>query len=365
MKLARLTLLLFLLLTACTPRPVQSPSSLPNTSTFTPEITLTRAYTRTQVPSATLPSSDTPTVTATKTRTPHPSATAAATRKHTASASSTPALLLTQEAVEATVATFGTICQPPTEDYYATMSPNGHWIAMICRGTDEDRKDVSYLRVFSVQGDKAWSIIHTDYTKELEDNNSGEIYPFHWSADDKYLYAAAHSRMDGCCWIGNDLLLVRLNLATGLQTEIENYISNGSGVPGVGFSISPSDRYILTTTYDDNLHILDTYTWKQRVIELDVVCGSAGEALMSPDDKKVVLMFREFPEECQGDSTYGSIVLIDLESGSQNKLLSGFEYWDTPRPVNWADDDHVLLSDGSDYWLLDIQTAELKETEKP
>jgi len=163
------------------------------------------------------------------------------------------------------------------------------------------------------------------------------------------------------------MLLVRINLATGQQTEIANYMSD-DGVMGVGFSISPGNRYVLITPQDGkaNLYILDTYTWKQRVIKLNVNDrGSAGEALMSPNDKKVILVFREYPVEYQGDLTYGSVVLIDLENGSQTRLLSGMEFHDTPKPWGWQDNSHVLMYDGRDYWILDIQTAELIKTGKP
>jgi hypothetical protein len=41
------------------------------------------------------------------------------------------------------------------------------------------------------------------------------------------------------------------------------------------------------------------------------------------------------------------------------------EFEDTPIPVRWMDDEHVLLRDNNDAWLLNIQTAELIKTENP
>jgi hypothetical protein len=86
---------------------------------------------------------------------------------------------------------------------------------------------------------------------------------------------------------------------------------------------------------------------------------------MSNDDEKIILMLREYPRERHGDLTFGSLVVIDLESGSQRKLLSGREYEDTPRPVRWQDDDHVLLYGDDKFWLLNINTAEITETANP
>jgi len=82
---------------------------------------------------------------------------------------------------------------------------------------------------------------------------------------------------------------------------------------------------------------------------------------MSNDDKKVLLVFQEYPEERQGDLTYGSLVIIDLESGTQKRLLSGIDYLDIPQPIDWDDDKHAILKDNDKLWLLNIQTAELTE----
>ena len=87
---------------------------------------------------------------------------------------------------------------------------------------------------------------------------------------------------------------------------------------------------------------------------------------MSNDDQKVVLMLREYPHEYQGDLTYGSIMLVDLESGRQKKLLSGMEYENTPHPIKWEDDHSVVLGDYSGkYWLLNTNTRDLTQIANP
>lgn len=262
---------------------------------------------------------------------------------------------------EATLQPFGPICEPPTRvDSRGEFSPSGNWIAIRCEGIDE--KVSSYLRVVNVENNKDWKISYVDYTKYAYLDRRGTFYPLHWSKDGKYLFVTAPSLGSGCCWIGWDVILVRLDLDNGDQTEIANY--EGVIPGGLSFSISPSDRYVLSTPGSD-LKILDLTTWEEKTIAIRVRNGSAGYPLMSPDETKVILMLREYPEELQGDLTFGSLVLIDLKSGLQKKLLSGIDFDEAPVPISWQDDKYVLLGNYDTFWLLNIKTAELTETEKP
>jgi hypothetical protein len=190
------------------------------------------------------------------------------------------------------------------------------------------------------------------------------VAAFHWSHDGRYLYAASPSKADGCCWIGGYSLLVRLNLEDGHQTEVVHF---GHSIPAADFSFSPSDRYFLYIPQDgkDKLFILDLLTGSTEVIRIEFENTGAGYTLMSNNNEKIILMLREYPKEYQGDLTFGSLVVIDLRSGSQKKLLSGMEYEKTPRPVSWKDHDHVLLRGDSGFWLLNTNTAELIQTTNP
>jgi len=123
------------------------------------------------------------------------------------------------------------------------------------------------------------------------------------------------------------------------------------------------------TACSNILDIFDLYTWKHRTVKLDFNNTGAGYTLMSDDNKKIILVLREYPEVYQGDLTFGSVVLISLEDGTQRKLLSGMEFENTPIPVSWKDDTHVLLCNNmcyeEQYSLLDINTGELTEVENP
>ena len=264
--------------------------------------------------------------------------------------------------VEATLATFGTICQSPANTYSAKISPDDRWIVMECEGVDGGVDP--YLQVVSIQGDKKWSIHYADYAKGTYYDRRNTIRVARWSADGKYLYATSEDTGSGCCWIGWDVLLIRLNLEDGQQTAIANYIGEGTEM---NISLSPSERYLLYIPQDgkNNLYIWDTKDSKQRVIKLEDTRAGAGHTLMSNDDQKVILVLRDYPKEFQGDLTFSSLVLIDLKSGSQRILLSGIEYHETPIPVSWMDNDHVLLQKNNELLLLNINTGELTEAEKP
>lgn len=337
MKLTFQILFITILLSACSNASAQS--------TIPPTITSTATFQSTETSRPT----GTPTLRATKT--PISKKVMAITETYEA-----------QLSVEATVAAFGPICQPPASNYLARISPDGQWIVMACWGVDGEVD--SHLQVVSLQGDKKWTIHYADYAKGTYYDGRNRINLAHWSTDGKYLYATSESTASGCCWIGWDVLLIRLNLENGQQTIIADYIDKASGM---NISFSASDRYMLYIPQDgkNNLYIWDTQTSKQSVVKLEDTGAGAGHTLMSNDDEKIILVLRDYPEEHQGDLTFGSLVLIDLKSGSQKKLLSGMDYHETPLPVSWEDNDHVLLQKNNEFLLLNINTLELVKVEKP
>lgn len=339
MKFTFQTLFLILLLSACANTPVQS--------TLVPTISSTATFQDTETPQPT----ETPTLRLTPT--PVSEKVIAITATYEAELS-----------VEATVAAFGTICQPPASDYHAKISPDGQWIAMECRGVDGGVD--SHLQVINIQKKNEWTIHYADYANGTEYGRRNMIRTAYWTADGKYLYVRSADLGSGCCWIGGDVLLIRLNLEDGQKNVIANYIGKGPGLD-FNFSISPSERYVLYIPQDrkNSLHIWDTQSSKQRVVILEDTTAGAGHTLMSSDDQKVILVLRDYPKEYQGDLTFGSLVLVDLKSGLQKKLLSGIEYEKTPIPVRWQDNEHVLLRRNNEYLSININTGELTEVEQP
>lgn len=278
--------------------------------------------------------------------------------KQIVSATLTAQYHISQSTIVGMAELFKATCNPSDYEFHNEFSPDGNWNAVVCRGK-EGIVD-SYVRVVNTQGNKDWYVFYADYLKVAEPYGY-EFYPFHWSKDGKYLYVTSGSRFSGCCWIGGDLLLARLNLETGQQTEIVNYLNSDDPIVGVDFSISANDRYVLYYPQDGkhNLYILDLYTWKQRAIRINFKIAGAGHSQMSKDEKKVIIMLRECSEIHNCDLTFGSLLLINLENGSQHKLISGFLFEDTPKPVSWIDDNHVLLERNNTFLILDINTSKI------
>lgn len=139
---------------------------------------------------------------------------------------------------QATIAAYGPLCDRP---YGSEISPNGQWIAVACIGT-LDNPD-THLRVVSTDYTKDWKIYFGDYANgSLYDHKDG-VLPYRWSKDGRFLYAAASSKASGCCWLGNYVLVVRLNLETGDQVDILNVL--GREIWGISFTISTDDRYLI------------------------------------------------------------------------------------------------------------------------
>ena len=204
-------------------------------------------------------------------------------------------------------------------------SPDGRWIPVRCTG--ENYYD-SKSRLIDTKENKDWNIPINNFTKGLTDFNAYPLYPYLWSRDGKFLYIVAGSRMSGCCWIGGSLFLARLNLENGQVAEIFNFISDGSGNSGIDFSISNDERYVIYSV-GNQLYLLDTFTWKQKLIELNYGNSATGYPLMSNDDSKIILIMHAYPEDylnSQGDLTFGSLIIIDLNNGNQKEILSGYDW---------------------------------------
>jgi len=277
---------------------------------------------------------------------------------------------------QATIETFGPLCKDTQFAPETEISPDGQWITATCfreNGTLD-----SPLRVVSLNRLKDWKIYYRDYLK----GNAGydfrySLFPYRWSKDGRFLYTAAWSNESGCCWLGlRYRLLVRLNLETGEQIELLNstdYLS----ARAFDFTISESGRYLLFTspTYQQyDFAILDLHGWKTRIINLDFPRYiDLTLALISPAGDKIVLPL--FIQVKNNDYRTDSIGLVDLITGAQKLLITGLKQDEKYYPIRWIDANQVLLSNipsgepryqqPINYWLLNINTAQITETQGP
>lgn len=275
---------------------------------------------------------------------------------------------------EATIETFGSLCINSKDILGSEISPNGKWITSECIG--ENGTEDSPLRIVSMDRYKDWKIYFRDYDQGPGYDHKSIIIPYRWSKDGKFLYSVSPTKLSGCCWIGGKyVLLVRLNLETGEQVELLNVTDPSSHSP-ITFTISDNDRYLMYTplTYQEyDFVIQDLLTWETRVIDLEFLKHKdLSYAVMSPDENKIVMALFE---EDGFDFRVDSIALVDLKTGNQKLLVSSLKQGKELYPIHWVNDDQVLLSstdpnisysqESAEYWLLNILTGELVQTEKP
>lgn len=274
---------------------------------------------------------------------------------------------------QATIASFNPLCVGAKNIYKPEISPNGEWIAAQCTG-ENDTED-SPLQVSRLDGSKTWKIYYSQHKKDgIVDRKYG-ILPYRWSQDGKYLYAFTGQIGSGCCWIGlRYVLLVRLNLETGEQVPL---LGADSDYYIFDFIISDSDRYLIFTPpskqpYD--FTVLDMKTWetKQFFIKFPYAIDIY-YAVMSPNEDKIILPLFENLEFNQ--YYVDAIAMIDLTTGEQKLIISDLKDGEELYPMKWNDETQVVVAnaypDTSYYqeeikfWLLNIITGELTETENP
>jgi hypothetical protein len=151
---------MFSLLTACSSQPPQQQTVDIGVSA-TPAITMTEALSSRTAAAMTRTPSPAPGVTPT----PRSTETMAPTLTPTIIPQPTRTIPAATLLAEATITAFGPICEAPASEWGAETSPDGHWIAMLCRG-DNGKVD-SHLRVVSLPGDKNWVIHYADYAHAL------------------------------------------------------------------------------------------------------------------------------------------------------------------------------------------------------
>ncbi len=279
---------------------------------------------------------------------------------------------------EATIAAFQFLCSGSKEIPLSEISPNGKWIAALCY--NENGKEASPLQVVSIDHSHEWKIYYRDYVRgDLTGDRHDGIMPYRRSKDGRFLYAVAGSRESGCCWIGGKyVLLVRLNLETGLIEELLNTIDPTTTLRN-SFTISENDRYLLFTPVTEQSYdfaVLDLFSGKTRVVKLEEPKYIDLEfASMSPYEDIIVLPYLKNIEF--NDYVVVSLALINLSNNQQRILVSDLKEGEELFPIRWIDKKHVLISNANpyanryffdppiEYWSLSINTGERKIVDNP
>lgn len=349
---------LFFLLTGCSVAQTQSPAKTLETpppgltAPQQPKQTLTSPPTATALaltPSSTPTITPTPTRTLTSTPSPTPDATSLA---------------------RATLDALGDPCQPngTVERYGSGVSPDGKWVAISCYGGPVSLGRDSFLLVFSLDGGKQWSLYFRDFANGGSYDAKDGLNAYRWSPDGKYLYAIAGSRLSGCCWIGNLVLLVRLNLETGAQIAFLNGMSEYDRNP-LNFAISEDGRYLFLSPQNRSLDITTLSTGETQRVELQFQRAiDANFILISPEGDQIILGLFHFQED-EEEFVLETIGFINLITGKQSVIPLDMVKTGSLYPIEWEDGDLVLFSnypdrpDLADFWLLNIYTGEVVQVE--
>lgn len=266
---------------------------------------------------------------------------------------------------------FGTLCNNSVNTLDSEISPNGKWMAAECYS--ENNGEDSPLQIVNRDRSKDWKIYFRDFAKgDMEYGRKNIMVPYRWSKDENFLYVTSPSISSGCCWMGGEyLLLIRLNLETGEQTNLLNGSDLGS------FTISENERFLLFTPVTNppyDIRVLDLLSLKVKVVNLQFQKDTDLKfAVMSPDENLIVLPLFQQVEF----NTYrvDSIVLIDLTKNTQRLLVSDLKKGNELYPIRWMDKEKVLLSSlnpndpnsqsQAEYWLLNTTSGQLEKTEEP
>ena len=277
---------------------------------------------------------------------------------------------------QATATVPNKLCEDTKETVGVYASPDEQWIAAVCYWSNEE-DEASYLQIVGVDSGKEWKIYFRDY-QDLY-GRKDIVFPVHWSKDSRFLYAAASSRLSGCCWVGaRYVLLVRVDLESGEQITIINVPSPDQGYP-VSIKFTESGRHLLFTpstpqSYD--FTVLDLTNWNSEFVTLELEGDiDLYYAVISPDESKMVFPLYVLKE---WDFYIDSIGMIDFASGEQKILLSGLNEEKIIYPVRWVDGENILVSNTdpnyldveyfqntAEYWLLNIYSGVLEKKDVP
>ncbi len=272
----------------------------------------------------------------------------------------------------ATLRAFGDPCLPDArhDGYGSGISPNGEWYAFACYAGPVSVGQDSFLHVLSVDGQKVWRIYFRDFANGGGYDAKDTISAYRWSPEDKYLYAIAWSRLSGCCWIGDRILLVRLDLETGAQVAFLNGMGETNRNP-LNFAISEDGWYLFHSPQYRTLDVTNLLTGNSQRVELQFDRSiDANFVLISPTGTQIVLGLFDFPDDAYR-YILDSIAFVDLDSGDQTVILADMVGTGLLYLVRWEDDDHILLTTYpehpwiADFYLLNIHTGELTPTTAP
>jgi WD40 repeat protein len=258
----------------------------------------------------------------------------------------------------------------PIDDYYypprGYLSPNGIWVASA----------VLDLEIIHISGEIIWEMNAREAYQAFGGMNWRGVQ---WSPDSRYLYFSRSLALDGgpIRHLYNGTGFWRLDILSGKIEEILPDLgeSHEEGIARFGlsvYSLSPNGNqlaYVRLEYFPLELVILDLESKQERKLTIEGDhYGSVGDLTWSPDGNNIAYVYRYYQWDSQIPEENYYLMVIDLYTGTQKKLMDmGSPGYVTRR---WNENNAIELleyydSRCSDVYYFDLDLGEISSMATP
>jgi hypothetical protein len=254
------------------------------------------------------------------------------------------------------------------------LSKSGKLMAFVCWLSDG--KDISVTRVIALDGSRPpvqasyrKDYLEIDYSQpmpqDIQDMQESlppwieyyALFPWRWTADDKFLYLVRESPADGVPYPPNIFGLMRLNIETGKVTTVLPPSSYYCGFSADGTKL----LYVDDAKKPLIAKVKNLVTGDEINIHLDKRFDDAGFLQLSPDSSKLLISAVDY----EADGKRLSIILANLRSVSQIYLDDRYDY----DFMSWVDE-HTIYGSGREngnvfFFYLDTRTMKTSPAPDP
>lgn len=240
---------------------------------------------------------------------------------------------------------------PYQVDSWASLSPNGQWIAVVVIMFPQAGADDRYytqLKLIKTDQSLAWTVVDEWLNWGLGYTTPSVV---RWSQDGRYVYLQDTATADGCQPFPFPSHIRRVDLATGEVTTI-------TPQEGTVLAFSNDDTRLALATNAGRLQVVEVSAGEAFEIDLELPADSGvADIAWSPDHRELLLTLIRVEDACNlSDDVRKSFVRVDLEALDQAVLLQDDRRG--LRVVEWSDPGQILLRDAMDHlWRLDIKTG--------
>lgn len=234
---------------------------------------------------------------------------------------------------------------------WVDVSPDQTWTATGVVATPQNSGEQYYteLRITNAEGTTTWTPV-----AGWRNFGLGYTTPrvVHWSTDEQALYFTNAPHPDGCPLFVNASDLQKLDLATGVVTEILPADST--------WALAAAPDGTIAYIQGQELKLLDPTTANTVRISLDLAETNVqiGNLVWSPDSQRVAFTVASAP--CQPPDWRHAIYVVDRQGKELRLALPPDER--RFRVIEWVDESHLLLMDLEGKQLvIDLANGQVSE----